>query len=358
MAEKDALRQEALSLHRARQPVAALDRWARAVAAGLDASADSGERWACRMLLGQYEEAWRISDRVLAARPHGEADRAGVPAHERFVWTGGAAAGKTVLVRCYHGLGDTIQFIRFAERLDALGCEVAVQAQPALVPLLSQVRGIRTLLPLDWTTQDPPHDLAIEIMETAHALRVTLADLPGRNPYIEASAPLVAERAAGMPRDGRLRVGIAWAAGDWDERRTVPLAALQPLAALPVHYFSVQRGEAEAELNRGIGPFVANPDEHSPDVAATAALIANLDLVITVDTMVAHLAGAMGRPVWLLLHCDADWRWLIDREDSPWYPTMRLFRQQQPGDWKSPVDRVTGLLSNRTGFSRESRPVG
>jgi hypothetical protein len=312
----------------------------------LDRAVDLGQRWDWAMRRGRFAEAWDISDRVLAARSPRDADRPFIPPHQRFVWTGEALAGKIVLLRCYHGLGDTLQFIRFAARLKALGCAVIVQAQPALLPLLETVAGIDSLTPLDRRTPDPSHEVALEIMETAHALRIAEVDLSGAMPYLTASESLVAERTGRMRADGNPRVGIAWTAGDWDKRRTAPLSALDPLQDLrSVTFYSLQRGGPEAALNQGAGPTVVNPDDRSCDILATAALIANLDLVITVDTMVAHLAGGMGRSVWLLLQHDADWRWMIDRDDSPWYPTMRLFRQPRPGDWTAPIARIAELLA-------------
>jgi hypothetical protein len=159
---------------------------------------------------------------------------------------------------------------------------------------------------------------------------------------------LIAAQAARLPQTGRLRVGIAWTAGDWDPRRTIPLDALGPLGGVAgVDYVNLQRGGAEAALNRGVGPVVVNPDDRSADVMATAAMIANLDLVITVDTMIAHLAGAMGREVWLLLHHAADWRWMATGDRSPWYPTIRIFRQPARGAWDPPVARITALLKDR-----------
>jgi len=295
------------------------------------------------MLRGRFEEAWTISDDVLTQRRPHDADRPDMPPHLRFVWDGTPLEGKSVLVRCYHGLGDTIQFIRCAPMLKRIAHSVAVQAQPELLPLLKTMRGIDTLVPLDWSSPDPEHEAAIELMEIPHALRLAIAHLPGPIPYLRPPAPPT------IQRDDRLRVGVAWAAGDWDPQRSMPLRALDPLAVIPgVAWFSLQRGGAESELNRGAGPRVENPHDRSLDISLTAQLIAGLDLVISVDTMVAHLSGAMGKRTWLLLHNDADWRWLTERDDSPWYPTMRLFRQTAQGDWTEPVARVADRLRHLT----------
>jgi hypothetical protein len=310
-----------------------------------------GRRWFDCMRRGRFAEAWRISDAVLAARSAAEADKSGVPAHRRYVWTGAPLAERSVLVRCYHGLGDTIQFIRLSARLKAMGCMVAVQAQPELLPLLAGMKEIDRLVQLDWTTPDPPHDVAIEVMELAHALRITEADLPGPMPY------LTAPELPGSPPDSRLRVGLAWSAGMWDPRRSLGLEQLRSLVSVPnAAFFSLQRGGAEAALADETVLKVENPADRSMDIMDTAALIARLDLVISVDTMVAHLAGAMGRPVWLLLHDDPDWRWMQGRADSPWYPTMRLFRQPAPGDWETVVAEIRELLLGNASSSAATVP--
>lgn len=290
---------------------------------------------------GRFAEAWRISDAILTTRSIADFDKPGVPPHFRPVWSGGPLAGRSVLVRCYHGLGDTIQFIRLTARLKAMGCTVAVQAQPELLPLLAGMPEIDRLVPLDWLTPDPAHEVAIEVMELAHALRITEADLPGRIPYLTAPAPRY------LPEDGRLRVGLVWSAGPWDPRRSMDVKQLHSLASITrAAFFSLQRGGAEAALAEEAVLRVENPAERSMDIMDTAGLIAGLDLIISVDTMVAHLAGAMGRPVWLLLHHDPDWRWMEGRADSPWYPTMRLFRQASPGDWESPTAEMRELLAD------------
>ncbi|MDB5392771.1 MAG: hypothetical protein JWM91_277 [Rhodospirillales bacterium] len=310
----------------------------------------TAESWFECMRLGRYAEAWRISDRVLAARSRSEVDRAGTPPHERYVWTGADLAGKSVLVRCYHGLGDTIQFVRLTANLRAIGCSVAVQAQPELLPLLRSLPEIDRLIPLDWATPDPPHEVAVEVMELLHALRIMPADLPGRIPYLMPPAPRVVKRWAAVPHDGRMRIGLAWAAGSWDVRRSIAIDQLRPLATLRnAAFFSLQRGGAEALLADETELRFENPADRSMDLMDTAALIATLDLVIAVDSMVAHLTGAMGCPVWLLLHHEADWRWMAGRADSPWYPTMRLFRQSRPGDWATPVSQILALLKDGYG---------
>jgi hypothetical protein len=204
-----------------------------------------------------------------------------------------------------------------------------VWAQPALIPLLRTARGIDRLVPLHDGAPDVEHDVDVEVMELAHLLRATPATLPADVPYLHAEP-------APLPRDGRLAVGIVWKAGDWDDRRSVPLPLLAPLAALPgVHLHILQRGDALAERPAGFGTLSG-----SDDIAETARVMKALDLVISVDSMPAHLAGALGVPVWTLLHAHADWRWMEGRDDTPWYPTMRLLRQRDAGDWRPVIDRA------------------
>lgn len=292
---------------------------------------DAGQHWMTLMRRGDWEAAWRLSDAALAAR--GGVRDWTLPRHLQPVWDGTALAGRHVLVRCYHGLGDTIQFIRLVPLLQQAARRVTVWAQPSLLPLLATLRDPPGLLPLHDGTPELDHDVDIEIMEILHALRLTPADLPSRVPYLH---PPEAPPAAGAG----LRVGLVWAAGEWNPRRSVPLELLRPIVDLPgVTLFILQRGPALAQRPDGFG-IVPN----CRDVLEEAALMRGLDLVVSVDSMPAHLAGALAVPVWLLLARDADWRWMEGREDSPWYPTMRLFRQSREGDWAEPVQRLLAAM--------------
>jgi len=288
--------------------------------------------WMSCMRRGAFEAAWTISDAVLQAR-------AGVPCwhwprHLQYIWDGTPLAGQRVLVRCYHGLGDTIQFIRYAPLIKDIAREVMVWAQPALLPLLRTMRGIDRLLPLHDGTPEVEYDVDVESMELPHIFRTTLATVPAEIPYFHI-AP------AALPRHGRLAVGLVWAAGDWEQaRRSIPFPLCAPLATVPgVTLHILQRGSALAHYQPGVGMLSG-----SDDVIEAAHIIRALDLVISVDTMPAHLAGALGVPVWTLLDTAADWRWMAGREDSPWYPTMRLFRQECPGAWEPVIARVVAEL--------------
>jgi hypothetical protein len=291
---------------------------------------DAAAAWMACMRRGDWAKAWTISDAVLAARRPDRDWHA--PRHLQAVWDGRSLRGQRVLVRCYHGLGDTIQFIRFLPKLREIAAEVTIWAQPALIPLLSTMPGIGRLEPLHDGTPEIAHDVDIEIMELAHALRVTPESLPGEIPYLH--PPVVPSRHKG------LAVGLVWAAGEFDPRRAIPLRLLEPLAELPgVTVHVLQRGPAAAERPQAFGV-----DSGSDDVLALASLMRGLDLVISVDSMPAHLAGALGVPVWLLLRHDADWRWMQRRDTSPWYPSMRLFRQPSPGDWGSAAREIVKRL--------------
>ncbi len=289
------------------------------------------------MRAGAFERAWEVSDIVLHRRA--AQDCRSLPRHLRWLWDGTPLAGRRVLVRSYHGLGDTLQFIRLVPLLARSARSVAVRVQPELLPLLRCRAWPAALLPLDG--DDPEHDVAVELMELPHALRLTLEDVPRRVPYIV--PPLAAAPRA--PSEDRLRVGIAWAAGAWRPQRSLPLRALAPIAALPVALSALQQGPARTELDRETARWFTAAIGPAASILETAAHLQALDLVITVDTMVAHLAGAIGVPVWTLLHHDPDWRWMTGRSDSPWYPTMRLFRQRRPGAWGEVVAEVATALA-------------
>jgi hypothetical protein len=280
---------------------------------------------------GELEAAWEISDAALRSRT-------GVPCwhlprHLQYLWDGTPLDGKRVLVRCYHGLGDTIQFVRYAPLVKAVASEVIVWAQPRLMPLLRAARGIDRIVPLHDGTPDVEYDMDVEIMELPHVFRTTLATIPARVPYLHA-AP------ATLPKDERFAVGISWKSGDWDERRSIPFERLAPIVEVPgvaLHVLERQPGAAEGHPSFAVVPGVDT-------ILGTARVMRALDLVISVDSMPAHLAGALGVPVWTLLPYDADWRWMEGRDDSPWYPTMRLFRQECPGEWDAVVARVADEL--------------
>lgn len=311
--------------------------------------------WTSAMLAGDFETAWQVSDAVLARNRPGELNRRDQPFHLRHVWNGTSLAGRHVLVRCYHGLGDTIQFIRYMPMLRRIAASVTVQAVPMLHGLLRTVSGIDGVVALDYQASDPPFEVDIEVMELPHAFRTTLATIPDEVPYLRVDARRVY---AAMPRardEPRLKVGIAWSAGDWDRRRSVPLAVVAPLAAIPdVALFNLQRGPALAEI-AALGHevrFADDPASWTEDILDTAATMRSLDLIISVDTMVAHLAGALGVPVWTMLHATADWRWMAGRTDSPWYPSMRLFRQSIPGAWGPVIAAIADQLQRNARLNR------
>ena len=285
------------------------------------------------MRRGDFAAAWHLSDAVLRARAHVPCGH--LPRHQQYLWDGAAIDGKRVLIRCYHGLGDTIQFIRYAPFVRARARAVIVWAQPALTELLQHAPGIDRILPLHDGVPAVDHDVDMEIMELPHLFRSELTTLPARVPYLRAPFPPI------LRDRSKLHVGVVWQAGDWDSLRSVPVDLLATLAQVPgVALHALQRGPALTGWRREFGE-VSGAD----DAAACARTMQSLDLIISVDSFPAHLAGALARPVWTLLHTEADWRWMDRREDSPWYPTMRLFWQERPGDWESVVARVAVELS-------------
>ncbi len=305
---------------------------------------DHGAAWLAAMRAGDFTRAWQVNDAVLASRDSATRDDPRVPFHERWVWDGRPVDGARVLVRCYHGLGDTLQFWRYLRPLRARSRHVTVEVQPALIELLQDAPGPDALIPFDPARPSPSAECDIEIMELPHvlrlpppAMRLPMRRLKAEAPHLEAPGPLV---------------GVCWAAGGWDPARDIPLPLLAPLGR-HASLVTLQRGQPSHGL--------LDPIDGSMDVVRTAALIASLDLVVTVDTMIAHLAGLLGCPVWVMLQRDADWRWMAGRTDSPWYPTARLFRQARQGDWSSvaaEVDATLGrLVSGASSGSFAGNPI-
>jgi hypothetical protein len=290
-----------------------------------------GDAWLRHMRCGRFEEAWRVSDQLLRDRRGQTCHH--LPRHFQWIWNGEPLHGKRVLIRCYHGLGDTIQFIRYAPLVHRVARRVIVWAQPELLPLLRTAEGVDELLPLHNGTPDVEYDVDVESMELAHVFRSSVKTLPNEVPYLHVTPAPLAD-------DGNLHVGLVWKCGDWAPERSIPVELLAPLAEVPcVTLHVMQRGTGRDVRPRGFGV-----DSGSDDIVTAARTIAALDVMITTDTMPAHLAGALGVRTWTLLQADADWRWMAEREDSPWYPTMRLFRQPQAGDWGTVISRVVAAL--------------
>jgi hypothetical protein len=250
--------------------------------------------------------------------------------------------GRTVMVDHEDGIGNTIQFLRYARALTEMGARVLLRVPPELERLMRGQDGIAEVLTAE--REPAPFDYRCPVMSLPYVFDTSLETIPAAGAYIGADAGLTAEWAARLPPGPR--VGLVWAGvsatgGPADRRRSMPFRMLLPLTVTPgVSFVSLQTGAARAEIAGG----VHDPMGAVRDFADTAAIIANLDAVISVDTAVAHVAGAMGKPVFLLDRYDNCWRWLYGRGDSPWYPTLMIFRQTQPGDWLGPVTQAAETL--------------
>lgn len=302
-------------------------------------------RGVARLKLGDMAEGWRLYEaRWGEKRRRGEAVRHGeVPR-----WNGEDLAGRTLLLWSEQGFGDTLQFVRYAPLAAARGARVVLEVQPALVSLLTGLPGVDKVAAVG--EEVGPVDLQCPLMSLPLAFGTTLATIPAALPYLAPPAERMTpwlERLKALVPD-RPRIGLVWA-GDSrehdveclliDRRRSLALAQLNPVLAVEgASFVSLQLGKP-AEQAAGERRLV-DATAGITDFADTAALIAGLDLVISVDTSTAHLAAGMGKPVWLLSRFDGCWRWLANRDDSPWYPTLRLYRQPQSGDWETPIARL------------------
>lgn len=284
------------------------------------------------LLEGNYEQGWRDYD--LRCELNFKPPR-------RFPeqrWRGGPLGGARILLHSEQGLGDTVQFLRYVPLVEAAGGEVALDVPHRVRRLAESVPGVAFL------TEDgvglPEFDYHCPLMSLPLACGTGLDSIPAATPYLRVPASSAAAAARIPWPDSGLRVGLVWSSGPTGPFRSMPLAMLEPLWDVEgIHFCSLQMGEAAAEAARWPRP-MTDLQEHMPDLADTGALMQQLDLVITVDTCTAHLAGALGLPAWVMLQFAADWRWMVDREDSPWYPTLRLFRQRRPADWRSVIEQV------------------
>jgi hypothetical protein len=294
------------------------------------------------MRAGDFERAWAINDRDLAMLAYPPKHTG--PRHLQRIWRGEDLTGKHVLVRCYHGLGDTIQFLRFMRPLRDIARSVTVWCQSELLPLVQRAAGVDRAFALHDGAPDVDFEVDIEIMEVPHAIKARREHVEMRAPYV--SLPPAVEPT--LPHERGLAVGLVWEVGNWDKRRTVPLSLLGYLAVPGVTLCSLQRGVRTRELAE-----IGARDVSTPDITILGHLLRRLDLLICVDTMVAHLAGALGCDAWVLLHADCDWRWPSSESHSLWYPSLRLFHQRTPGNWDSVLGEVREAL-----IARSASPQG
>lgn len=289
---------------------------------------------------GWREYEWRWRDGVQSNPYHAP------------LWMGQPApAGKTLLIHAEQGFGDTLQFIRYLHPLSEVATDLVVVVQPQLRSLLAdQFPGI----PFVTGVEDlQPYDLQTPLMSLPLALIKTCPGIPVHIPYVVAPTEKVElwrRRTESLSDGKRLKVGLSWAGSRkfFNDRRVVNLSELSPIFGIDCDFVSLQKDLTQTDRDH----LTRAPELHDftgelHDFSDTAGLIASLDIVITIDTAVAHLAGAMGKEVWTMLGAQADWRWHIDRDDSPWYPTMTLFRQNVPGSWSSVIAKVIERLEQR-----------
>jgi tetratricopeptide (TPR) repeat protein len=289
------------------------------------------------LLLGQYKAGWRKYEGRWQVKDH-DPPRAGarVPTLTEVV-------GKRVLLIAEQGHGDMIQFARYAPLLAAQGAKVTVQTYIELKLLMRTLEHVETVAA---TEPEPAADIVTPLLSLPLMFGTDLATIPSQAPYLQAPREREAAWQQRLGPPTRRRIGLAWWGSQHIARRSLPIEMLLPiLSTLNVEFHALQKELPPAHREfMAAHPTLIDHSADLADFAETAALISQLDLVVTIDTAVAHLAGALGKPVWIMLHHNADWRWLLDRTDSPWYPTARLFRQKRAGDWKGVVSSVARAL--------------
>jgi hypothetical protein len=295
-------------------------------------------RWMAYMLQGNFASAWAESDTI---RERGTSDP------HRF-WQGEDLSGKRVVLRCLHGLGDAVQFLRYVPALRSVAGSLDIEVPPALFELAPCFTGVHEVI--TWGAGAPPvpsvWDVQVEINELPYLFRTTAEQLPLATRYLHVPDASLRDNAPQATSPANLHVGLVWASGDWKPSRSVPFELLRPvLDCRGCEFWNLQGGNDRqrwSELSPCLHLHNAKNCDHS--ILSLAATIAQLDLIITSDTLAAHLAGALGIPAWVMLERAADWRWQYAREDSPWYPSLRLFRQNKDREWDSVIAHIVHEL--------------
>ncbi len=292
-----------------------------------------------RLMLGDYRAGWRLYESRFLVPEH-DPPRPGAQVLDLA-----AVSGKRVLVFAEQGRGDSIQFARYLPLLAQRGAQVIAEVYPDLQPLFTGIQGVAQVVGPDDPV--PPHDLLTPLLSLPLAFGTEVTSIPADLPYLAPPPDRLETWTVRLGPRTRPRVGLAWWGAQHIPKRSIPVHLLTPLlerADLEFHAVQKETTPTDADwLARHPSIRAHGPVLH--DFADTAAVLAQMDLVISIDTAVAHLAGALGRPVWLLLPFSPDWRWFPARTDSPWYPTARLFRQKQAGDWADVLQRVAGALA-------------
>ena len=351
------------------QHAQALSSYERALAIDSATAETHWNQSLCLLQTGQFEAGWRKYEwRWERARIKADRRRFTQP-----LWLGDfSIEGKTILLHAEQGLGDTLQFCRYAALVSKLGAKVVLEVPSTLMRLMSTLDGVDQLIEAGQAL--PSFDCHCPLLSLPLAFRTEEASIPAATPYLFAHAEATrawreridaqADAAAHAPPDRRLKVGLVWAGENRsqvaelrkiDGRRSIAFERFAPILDVPdVRFFSLQKGAAASQLTGSeLGGRVLDFTEELHDFADTAALVANLDLVISVDTSTAHLAGALNKPVWILNRFDTCWRWLLERSDTPWYPSARLFRQPTLGDWDSVMQVTRHALAGLSAASAD-----
>jgi tetratricopeptide (TPR) repeat protein len=341
----DALNNRGIVLRDLDRPHEALTSYDRALALDPGYAEAHSNRSCLALLLGDFERGWEEFEwrwRVPEIA-HWRRDFA------QPLWRGDTSLeGRTILLHAEQGFGDAIQFVRYVPLVAARGAKVVLEVAPALKALLSRCTG--AALVVGRGEELPAFDCHCPLLSLPLAFKTRLDTIPAAIPYLSASPDRLLKWGPRLPQGGQRRVGIAWAGNadfKGDQTRSIGLTRLSPLLAVAgIQLVSLQKDmrEGDRDILRS-HPQVVHLGDAIEDFADTAAIMSELDLVISSDTSVVHLAGALGRPVWVLLQCVADWRWLRERSDNPWYPTARLFRQPRIDDWESVVGQVDQELA-------------
>jgi Flp pilus assembly protein TadD len=291
---------------------------------------------------GSFEEGWREYEWRLNDHHYPPYRKmAGLP-----LWDGSPLEGRTLLLWSEQGLGDTLQFVRYASLIPKIGGTVILQTQPRLIRLLQTMAGVDRVI--DDTQFANGFDLHCPLLSLPRVFTTTAANIPAVVPYLRASAPVPPELDAIIDRTAAFKIGIVWESGRQyrnHQRRDCNPADFERMAGINnVKLFSLQV-EGQKKLSGIPTQNICDLAPYIDDFAGSAAIVEQMDLIITVDTAMAHLAGGLGKRVWLLLCANPDWRWMMAGDHSPWYPTMRIFRQERLGDWTDVFDRLFRILT-------------